>query len=98
MNHTNLNASTTTAATTTANVNSHPHVTSLVATVKKVKSSIARIVRVRQKQSVNLVEAALNKIHGLVNVLIALKSKCNVQTKEYSTNSNAHALGPIKKD
>ena len=69
----NQNASTITAVTITANVSSLQLAISLVATVKKVKSSIARIVRVRQKQSVNLVEAALNKIHGLVNVLIALK-------------------------
>lgn len=94
----NLNASTITAATMTANVSSLPLATSLVATVKKVKSSIVRIVRAWRKQSVNLVEAVLNKIHGLVSVLIALKAKCNVQTKVYSIKTNARALGPIKKE
>jgi len=71
----NLNASTITAATMTANVRRLPLANSLAAAVKKVKGSMARIVRVRRKQSVNRVRVEINKIHGLVSVLIALKEK-----------------------
>lgn len=94
----NLNASTITAATMTANVRRLHLATSLAATVKKVKDSLARLVSVRRKQSVNRVRVDLNKIHGLVSVLIALKAKCNALTKEYSTKTNARALGPIQKE
>jgi len=52
-----------------------PLANSLAAAVKKVKGSMARIVRVRRKQSVNRVRVEINKIHGLVSVLIALKEK-----------------------